>query len=140
MKILLPVDGSTFSKCMLAYVAAHDEWLGDRHDYTVLHVTPALPPRAAAQIPREVLASYYAETSDKVFKPIRRFFQQQGLSAQFVTKVGPAAAVIIEVAQKGRFDLLLMGSHGHGSLGQLMLGSVTSKVLAHGTEPVLIVR
>lgn len=31
MKILLAVDGSPFTKRMLAYVATHDEWLGARH-------------------------------------------------------------------------------------------------------------
>ena len=30
--------------------------------------------------------------------------------------------VIAEVADKGKFDLLMMGSHGHGTLGKLVLG------------------
>ena len=30
MKVLVAVDGSSYSKRMLAYLAAHDEWLGDR--------------------------------------------------------------------------------------------------------------
>ena len=41
MKILVPVDGSPFTKRMLAYLAAHDEWLGDAHQYTLLHVAAA---------------------------------------------------------------------------------------------------
>lgn len=32
MKILLTVDGGTFTKKMLAYVAAHDEWLSARQE------------------------------------------------------------------------------------------------------------
>ena len=36
--------------------------------------------------------------------------------------------------------MLVMGSHGHGSLGSLVLGSVASKVLAQCTTPVLLVR
>ena len=47
MKILVPVDGSTFTKRMLAYLTAHDEWLGGAHHYTLLHVAPAVPQRAA---------------------------------------------------------------------------------------------
>ena len=35
MKILVAVDGSPFTKKMLAYLAAHDEWLGAHHQYTV---------------------------------------------------------------------------------------------------------
>lgn len=44
MKILLAVAGSRFTKRMLAYVAAHDEWLGAKHAYTVLHVVPKMHP------------------------------------------------------------------------------------------------
>jgi nucleotide-binding universal stress UspA family protein len=33
-----------------------------------------------------------------------------------------------------------MGSHGHGTLGNLILGSVATKVLANCEVPVLIVR
>ena len=140
MKILVPVDGSPFTKRMLAYLAAHDEWLGDAHRYTVLHVAPAVPPRAAAVIDRAVLQAHYAEESEKVFKPIRSFFGKQKIAADFVAKVGPAADTIAALAAKGRFDLLMMGSHGHGLLGNLVLGSVTTRVMAQCETPVLIVR
>jgi nucleotide-binding universal stress UspA family protein len=140
MKILVPVDGSPFTKRMLAYLAAHDEWLGDAHRYTLVHVTPAVPPRAAAVLDKAVLQSHYAEESEKVFKPIRAFFAKQKINAEFVAKVGPAADTIAALAAKGKFDLLMMGSHGHGLLGNLVLGSVATKVMAHCETPVLIIR
>ena len=40
MKILVPADGSPYTKRMLAYLAAHDEWLGGQHQYTVITVVP----------------------------------------------------------------------------------------------------
>ena len=140
MKILVPVDGSPVTKHMLAYLAAHDEWLGEHHDYTLLHVAPAVPARAASAIGKEVLKAYYADESTKVFKPIRSFFDKQGLRASFVAKVGSAADTISEMADKDNVDLVIMGSHGHGALGGLVLGSVTTKVLAHSKAPVLVVR
>ena len=140
MKILVPVDGSPFTKRMLAYLAAHDEWLGDAHRYTLVHVTPAVPPRAAAVLDKAVLQGHYAEESEKVFKPIRTFFAKQKINAEFVAKVGPAADTIAALAAKGKFDLLMMGSHGHGLLGNLVLGSVATKVMAHCDTPVLIIR
>ena len=49
MKILLAVDGSAYTKKMLGYLAAHDEWLGGgRHQYTVLHTVSPVPARAAS--------------------------------------------------------------------------------------------
>lgn len=140
MKILVPVDGSPFTKRMLAYLTAHDEWLGDAHRYTLVHVAPAVPARAAAVLDKAVLQGHYAEESEKVFKPIRAFFAKQKITADYVAKVGPAADTIAALATKGNFDLLMMGSHGHGLIGNLVLGSVTTKVMAHCNTPVLIVR
>ena len=140
MKILVPVDGSPFTKRMLAYLAAHDEWLGGAHRYTLLHVAPAVPPRAAAVLDKAVLKEHYAEESEKVFKPLRTFFDKQKIAVDFVARVGPAAETIAGVADKGKFDLLMMGSHGHGLLGNLVMGSVTTRVLALCGVPVLIVR
>jgi nucleotide-binding universal stress UspA family protein len=140
MKILVPVDGSAFTKRMLAYLAAHDEWLGGAHQYTLLHVTPAVPARAAAVLDKATLKAHYAEEAAKVFKPIRAFFDKQKIGAEFVAKVGPAAETIAELAAKGGFDLLMMDSHGHGALGNLVMGSVTGKVMARCTTPLLIIR
>ncbi|WP_431259816.1 universal stress protein [Roseateles chitinivorans] len=140
MKILVAVDGSTYSKRMLAYLSAHDEWLGGSHDYTVVHVVPGVPPRAAAVLDKAVLAEYYQEEAGKVLKPIRTFMDKRGIKAQYVVKTGHASEAITAVAEKGRFDLLMMGSHGHTALGKLVLGSVATKVMAHSDVPVLLIR
>jgi nucleotide-binding universal stress UspA family protein len=140
MKILVAVDGSSFTKRMLAYLAAHEDWLGTHHEYSVLNVAPALPPRAASAVDKSVLKDYYAEEADKVFKPIRTFFDKQGIRAQYIAKIGSAGDVIADVADKGKYDLLMMGSHGHGTLGKLVMGSVSTKVMAHCGTPVLIIR
>lgn len=140
MKILAAVDGSVYTKRMLAYLAAHDEWLGGRHEYTVVHAAPAVPRRAAAVIDKAVLKAYYDEESEKVFKPIRAFFARQGLQASFVASVGPPADAIAALATKGGFDLVVLGSHGHGALSGLVLGSVATRVLANCQTPVLLIR
>jgi nucleotide-binding universal stress UspA family protein len=140
MKILVAADGSPFTKRMLAYLAAHDEWLGGAHEYTVIHTVTAVPPRAASVLDKQVLKDYYEAEGEKVFKPIRTFFAKQGIKATYLTKVGNAADTIAATADKGRFDLLMMGSHGHGTLTNLVMGSVATKVLAHCSTPVLLVR
>ena len=140
MKILVSVDGSPYTKRMLAYLAAHDEWLGSRHHYTVVHALGAVPPRAAAALDQALLASHYGEEAEKVFKPIRAFFAEQGIVADFVAPVGPAAEVVSKLASEGGYDLLLMGSHGHGALSSLVMGSVATQVLASCKTPVLLVR
>lgn len=141
MKILLAVDGSPHTKRMLAYVAAHDEWLGAHHDYTIVTVVPAVTPRAAAVLEKDVLKAYYEEEGEKVLKPVRTFFKRQVQApVRYELKVGHPADQIAAVAQRIKPDLILMGSHGHGSLGNLVMGSVATKVMAHTKVPVLLVR
>jgi len=140
MKILAAVDGSTYTKRMLAYLVAHDEWLGAQHDYTLLTAVNALPPRAVSVLDKSTLKGYYDETAEKVFKPLRTFFEKQRIKASFVSKVGSAAEVIAETATKGGYDLVIMGSHGHGTLANLVMGSVATKVLANCGTPVLLIR
>jgi nucleotide-binding universal stress UspA family protein len=140
MKILVAADGSPYSKRMLAYLAAHDEWLGAQHSYTVLTVVPSVPVRAAAVLPKEVLKAHHEDEAERVLKPIRAFFAKQGLQAEFVSKTGPAADAIAALADRGKFNLLMLGSHGHGALGNLVLGSVATKVIAQCAVPVLLVR
>jgi nucleotide-binding universal stress UspA family protein len=140
MKILVAVDGSSYTKRMLAYLAAHDEWLGDKQSYTLIHVAPAVPARAAAALDKAIVRAYYRDESEKVFKVIRKFFDKQRIRADYVARSGPAAEAICDLAASGRFDLLIMGSRGHGTLSNLVLGSVTQKVMANCDTPVLIVR
>lgn len=140
MKILVAADGSRFTKRVMAYITAHDEWLGAGHHYTVLTVVPSIPVRASGAIDRDTLNAYYSNEGEKVLKPIRAFLSKQGIEAKYLSKVGSAHDVIAKTAQSGRFDLLLMGSHGHGNLLNLVLGSVANKVMAHCKTPVLLIR
>ena len=140
MKILLAADGSPYTKRMLAYVAAHDDWLGPNHRYTVVHAVPKIPPHPASFLDREVVKVYYRDEAEKVFRPIRVFFKRHAIEAEYVSPLGHAAEEIAALAERGTFDLLMMGSHGHGSVGNLVMGSVATKVLAGCKVPVLLVR
>jgi nucleotide-binding universal stress UspA family protein len=140
MKILVAVDGSEYTRRMLAYLAAHDEWLGAAHDYTVVTVVPAVPARAAKVLDHSLLVDYYHDEAEKIFKPIRTFFAKQGLKGRFVEKTGAPAEVLGKLLAGDKFDLLVMGSHGHSALGNLVMGSVTTRVLAVCKTPVLLIR
>lgn len=56
-----------------------------------------------------------------------------------VTKAMPWEG-ILRAAKAKKCDLIVMASHGRGSLSGLILGSETSKVLAHSKIPVLVCR
>jgi len=52
---------------------------------------------------------------------------------------GHAAEAIAAVADAGEPDLIVMGTHGHSALGNVLLGSVATGVLARCRAPVLLV-
>ena len=140
MKILLAVDGSQYTQRMLDYVAAHKDALGGANSYTVFHAVLAVPPHAASFVSRATLHGYYEDEARRVIDPIRSFLQDKGIEAEYRHQSGQPSEQICALAQEGGFDLLVMGSHGHGALSNLVLGSVATQVLARCSVPVLLVR
>jgi nucleotide-binding universal stress UspA family protein len=140
MKILIAADGSSYTKRMLAHIAAHDEWLGAKHEYTVIHGVLAVPHRAAAFAGLQRVREFYEADAEDVFRPILAFFDQLGIKAKFVHTIGHVAESIAALAEEGKFDLLVMGSRGHSDFANLVLGSVATKVLAKCSVPVLLIR
>lgn len=140
MNILLAVDGSAYTKKMLAYLATHEELLSGNHQYTVLTVQTPLPARARSALGKDVVDTYHAEEAEKILAPVCKYLGRRGIEAKRSVKVGAVGESIAKAADSGKFDLLVMGSHGHGALATLVVGSVTTQVLAHCKVPVLLVR
>lgn len=67
---------------------------------------------------------------------------EAGLAAgrtALVIAMGDAAHEIVASARSLRADIIVMGTHGHGFVARLVMGSVADKVLRHADRPVLIV-
>lgn len=140
MKILLAVDGSEYTRHMLDYIASHASSLGGNGEYVAVHVVPPVSQRAAAFFGTDVARNYYDEEAKEVLGTIRSLLEQRGIQASYQHRVGQPAAEIARLAESGSFDMVVMGSHGHNALKNLVLGSVATQVLAACKVPVLIVR
>jgi nucleotide-binding universal stress UspA family protein len=140
MNVLIPVDGSDVTKRMLAYLTTHDGLLGNKPHVTVLNVQVPLSLRAAQAVGAEVLDRYHHEQAEEVLSPVSKFLERHNLDYKAQWKTGMPAQEILHAADKTKADLIVMGSHGHGAIGSLLLGSVTQKVLASAKVPVLVVR
>jgi nucleotide-binding universal stress UspA family protein len=93
---------------------------------------PATSPETVAQIDEAVTAKIEAD--------IERTITAIGRPADRRVVHGDAAIEICRVAEEGRFDLVVVGSHGSGFLKRVLLGSVSHHVLHHAPCPVLVVR
>jgi nucleotide-binding universal stress UspA family protein len=139
MKILLPVDGSGYTKRMLGYVAAHDEFFGDRCEFTIFTAVTPIPVYAARFLDGGTLEDYYRERAEEVLRPVREFAAQKGWKFREVRIHAHAAEAIAAQAHIDKTDLIVMGTHGHSALGNLVMGSVATGVLARCKVPVLLV-
>ena len=126
MRILLATDGSPYSRKMLVYVASNEVWFRPEYTYILLHVVTGQTGRASATGILNAAACYLLD--------------QSGFDTLQVERGGKAAVVIPEFARRQNCNLIVMGNHGYGSLGSLVLGSVTQGVLTTSHVPVLVVR
>lgn len=141
MKVLLPVDGSEYTKRMLSYIVAHDDLLGPDHDYVVLTVVPSLPSGVSRYLDRATIDEHYEACAKEVLEPLQAFIDQRvWKKVNFVSRQGSAATVIAEFAESAKSDLIVMGTHGRSAFGNVVLGSVASGVLARSKVPVLLIR
>lgn len=139
MKILLAIDGSAHSRLAVKHVIA--QWSGDADlKLQLLHVDPPLTARVASALGRAEVARYHEENSNEALRYARSQLQRSDVAFTEQSLVGDPAELIARTATRGRFDLLVMGSHGRGVLRNLLLGSVVSKVLQSCKTPLLIVR
>ena len=139
MKILLAVDGSSYTKKMLAYLAAHDLFSA-KNEYTAFTAQLVLPSQARSALGKDLVHKYYEDEGLRVMAPVTKYLERHGVSAKCSWKTGKPGELIAKLAEDGKFDLIVMGSHGHGALVNLVVGSVATQVLANCKVPVLIVR
>jgi len=66
--------------------------------------------------------------------------QQPDVSYSIVIKMGDPVNLIIEEAESGNYDLIVMGCHGHGPMRTAMMGDTVLRVVKRSRTPVLVVR
>jgi nucleotide-binding universal stress UspA family protein len=140
VKILVAADGSEYTRRMIEYIAAHDDGFAAKHEYDVLHVVEPLPHRAAAFADMAYVHRLYEQGAQTVLRPVGTSFEGRGIAVRLEWTLGRVAETLAKRADEGRYDLVVMGSHGHGRLMNVVLGSVTTEVLARCRTPVLVVR
>ncbi len=63
-----------------------------------------------------------------------------GVAVNFLIWEGEPGESIVEAAEAENVDLIVVGSHGRGSVGRFLIGSVSDHVVRHASVPVLVVR
>ena len=144
-KILITTDGSAVSRHTACAGVEFARQMGAK--VLALYVAPGYQyPVAVEIIPptyptEEEYEARMRHLGTEHTGAILQAAQEAGLAAEAMTAFADSPALkIVAVAQDEQCDLIFMGSHGRSGWGQLLLGSVTNKVLSHTTRPVLVHR
>ena len=141
MKLLLAVDGSAPSLAAVEALAERLHWFRDPTELTLLHVHPAIPYKAAAAwAGHDAVARYYDEESDAALAAPRAKLDARGIRYAVEKRVGDPATEIVQCATANAMDLIVMGTHGHSALANVVMGSVAARVLALSSLPVLLLK
>jgi len=127
-KILVAIDGSESAEKALKYSAQ----LAEKHKakVTLLNVQESKLFGINPKVVREVGEHALSNAAAKI----------KGLKLNKQLEYGNPAETIIEVAEKGNYELIVVGSRGLGSVKRFFLGSVSDDISHHAKRSVLIVR
>ena len=140
MRILMPIDGSTFSKAALAFVASRSTLIESQPEVELLNVQYPVSARVMRGAGRDLVQQHHESESNKVIKPALASLKRAGLRAQPRAMVGSPGVEVGRIAADDAADLIVMGSHGHTGFKNLLFGSVTQAVLASCNTPLLVLR
>ncbi len=65
---------------------------------------------------------------------------QTFVTDEIVIKSGAPAEIIVQTAEKQNCDLVVMGTHGHGVIAEVLIGSTAKWVIRQSLIPVLVIR
>lgn len=138
-KVLVPVDGSDNSLRSLDPALLLSEKLGAK--VTAIHVMEDIP---VLHIQSEKLLRKLIEDFKKdrqlILSKCSEIAAEKGLLLNTKLLQGNAGSTILDFCENGKFDVIVMGSRGMGKFKELVLGSVSSKVVHHASCPVMIIR
>lgn len=142
MRVVLAVDGSEHAN----QAAEAVRYLTSVKSLTVLHVLdlprltyPMLGPEIAKDLAMTVEQAMRAE-GERVLKRTMSRLSWHAATVDKRLEEGAPAECILSVAQEVEADLILMGARGLGQIQELMLGSVSHRVVTHASCPVLIIK
>ena len=160
LKVCVAVDGSPYSEAAARYIVAHREMFGEKPDVRVVTVVdvaeaiayeyptdvplPEIPAeREAAEKNMDEIQQLIPEIEEKgkneAMSTIRPIFEQANFPVTEVALTGDPGTEIANYAKTEKLDLVIMGTRGRDNVASVILGSVTSRVAADGSVPLLVI-
>ena len=144
-KILVPTDGTKASKKALDYAVGLSKQTGASITILVVidkgaFVAQSVPADATYTHLRLPIEDYLSQLAEAHLAEAEKRCSKKGAKPETVIRTGHPVEEIIKEARRSKSNLIVIGSHGKGSLESAVLGSVTYGLLHNNTKyPVLVI-
>jgi nucleotide-binding universal stress UspA family protein len=138
--MLVPIDFSDITDLVLEQAATLAKALDKK--LWLIHVAAPEPAFIGYEVGPQYERDYAAERLRQEHQWLEGYqnrLKAQGLDATALLIPGQPAKAIVEEAEKLQVDLIVIGSHGHGALYDLLAGSVCESVLRRARCPVVVI-
>jgi nucleotide-binding universal stress UspA family protein len=140
-KLLVPVDGSENALRAVQHAIGLAKLIGQASIHLAhAHDEPRVYGEIAVYVPPEKMAAMQREHSETILAEAERALKQSGVAYTKEIVVGPVPQAIAECADRLGCDGIIMGTRGHSTIGNLLLGSVATKVVHLTRLPVTLVK
>jgi nucleotide-binding universal stress UspA family protein len=141
LKLLVAVDGSPHSKRAIEAVA-HMARTGVPLEVTLLNVREPLVLYSEMSVASiDAIEAAQVDAQNRLLGEAEALALGCGLSLRGSQKaVGLAGPEVVRVAVEHGVDQIVLGTHGRGAAGSLLLGSVSQRVVHLSPLPVLLVK
>jgi nucleotide-binding universal stress UspA family protein len=138
LRVLVPVDGSESSLRAVQFVLEKVPLYKEPLELHLLNVQHPFP--GTIQGVHEQAERYHHDEGTKALAAARKALDAAGVKYVYHIGVGEAAETIAHFAKEKKIEQIVMGTRGLGSIANMLLGSVASKVLHLVDVPVLLVK
>lgn len=140
--ILVPLDGSSRAETILPHAAS----LAVKYQAKLV-LLQVVEPMVAMVTPYDMVPYVDQEAAERNIDEAKAYLaakegelRGQGIDAKAVVESGPVVAVILEVGEREKADLIAMASHGRTGLSRVFYGSVAAGILHKADRPLLLIR
>ena len=142
LKILLPVDGSISATRATSALIETIGWYKEppHIDLVTVHLPIPAYSSVGAVVSKETIDRYYADECDAMLAPSIAILDAAGIKYTQHQLTGSIAESIVQQAKASGSNMIYMGTRGMTALSNMILGSVTTRVLHLAHVPVVLVR